>query len=206
MRTKTNEQFTKEVEELVGDEFVFLEDYINSTTKIKARHSVCGTEFRIRPNQFLANGRGCPECNPSRKLKREEVAEKVDKYTDGEFEFVGEYINATSGGYFRHKACGTVIQKIVNNSFKRDKTDCEVCHPEARTRPYTDEEFESKLRTELGCDYVLSGNCGGNQTRVNGGDSTGGELFSSDASAISRYPRCKRYTRASEGEHKLHPG
>lgn len=115
MRTKTNEEFTKEVEELVGNEFVFLEEYINASTKIKARHSVCGTEFMIRPTQFLARGRGCPECNPARKLRREEIVERVDKHTDGEFEFVGEFIDVTSEASFRHKACGTVFQKSVYN-------------------------------------------------------------------------------------------
>src|SRR5699024_8380764 len=96
MKAKSNEQFVEEVKELVGDEYVFIEEYINSGTKIKARHSVCGTEFMIRPTQFLARGRGCPECNPARKLRREEIVERVDKHTDGEFEFVGEFINVTS--------------------------------------------------------------------------------------------------------------
>src|SRR5699024_7913983 len=116
------------------------------------------------------------------KLRRDELVERVDKHTDGEFEFVGEFINMSSQGSFRHKACGTVFQNRVRNIFKRDKVFCEVCHPEARTRPYTDEEFDSKIKTELGSDYELSGNYAGTQTRVNIRHSTCDEVYSSDAS------------------------
>lgn len=203
MKAKTNEQFVKEVEELAGDEYVFLEDYINAATKIKARHSVCGTEFMIRPTNFLTHGGGCPKCNLRNKLRRDELVERVDKHTDGEFEFVGEFINMSSQGSFRHKACGTVFQKRVRNFFKRDKAFCEVCHPEARTRPYTDEEFDSKIKTELGSDYELSGKFTGSQSRVNIRHNTCGEVYSSDASHLRRCPKCKGSKRASEGEDKV---
>lgn len=203
MKAKSNEQFVKEVEELVGDEYVFVEEYINSGTKIKARHSVCGTEFMIRPTNFLTHGGGCPKCNLRNKLRREEVVERVDKHTDGEFEFVGEFINVITEASFRHKACGTVFQKSVNNFFKRDKTYCEVCHPEARTRPYTDEEFDSKIKTELGSDYELSGSYTGSRSRVNIRHITCGEVYSPYATALSRCPKCIGSKKTSEGEYRV---
>lgn len=64
-RTKTNETFLKEVHKLVGDEYTFLENYINSSTKIKAKHNVCGLEYFVRPNDFR-KGHRCAKCSSSK--------------------------------------------------------------------------------------------------------------------------------------------
>lgn len=71
--TKTNDDFVKEVFNLVGEEYLFLEKYIDNRTKIKCIHNKCNTVWDISPDNFL-RGRGCPNC------KRSIGEEKIEKF------------------------------------------------------------------------------------------------------------------------------
>lgn len=64
-RTKTNETFLKEVYKLTGEEYSFLQNYVNSSTKIKVRHNLCGSEYLVRPNDFR-KGHRCAKCASSK--------------------------------------------------------------------------------------------------------------------------------------------
>src|SRR5258706_651963 len=63
--TKTPEEFSKELYELVGDEYSVLEEYINNKTKIEITHNVCGYNWSTTPTNFL-RGRRCPRCTFSK--------------------------------------------------------------------------------------------------------------------------------------------
>lgn len=39
---KTNEAFVKEVKNIVGDEYTFMEPYVTSSAKLKIVHNACG--------------------------------------------------------------------------------------------------------------------------------------------------------------------
>lgn len=80
-RRKTDEEFIKEVYELVGDEYEFLEGYINNKTPISCRHNICGHMWSVRPNSFLIGSR-CPKCaldkiSEQRKITFEDVKEFI---------------------------------------------------------------------------------------------------------------------------------
>lgn len=64
-RRMTNREFTKRVTKQVGTEYVFLEKYVTSLTKIKVKHEECGNTYEIEPNKFLKGVR-CPKCIFSR--------------------------------------------------------------------------------------------------------------------------------------------
>ncbi len=100
--TKTHEQFVKDVKEKVGDEYEFLDEYVNSLTKIRVRHLRCDLEFIIRPGNFLSGGGGCYYCDTDNKRMpkgERKVADVLDslgvkffhEYTledfDGRFDF-----------------------------------------------------------------------------------------------------------------------
>lgn len=59
---KTNDQFQQEVKDLEGDNYTFLDTYINDSIKIKVRHNNCGHIYKVKPNSFL-NGNRCPKCS-----------------------------------------------------------------------------------------------------------------------------------------------
>jgi predicted Zn-ribbon and HTH transcriptional regulator len=62
---KTTNVFTREIFELVDDEYQVLGEYINSGAKIKIKHNVCDFEWDVVPDNFLGGSR-CPKCNSSK--------------------------------------------------------------------------------------------------------------------------------------------
>ena len=58
----TDDEFTSEVQKLVGDEYTFLKPYIDSRTKLPVIHNACGGEYEVKPNDFFT-GKRCPYCN-----------------------------------------------------------------------------------------------------------------------------------------------
>lgn len=68
IRSKKHNRTDKEFRELVKQdgfgEYVPLEKYVNSTTKIKMKHLVCGKEYYVAPYKFF-DGHRCPYCNQS---------------------------------------------------------------------------------------------------------------------------------------------
>ena len=60
-RTKTNEQFVKELME-VNENIIPKEKYRNEKTKIFFYCKICGNSWKARPDAIL-RGQGCPSCN-----------------------------------------------------------------------------------------------------------------------------------------------
>lgn len=65
-RQKTNGDFVKEVYDLVGNEYIFLEEYKKAIDKILVRHNECGNEYLVTPHSFLNHNSRCPKCNESK--------------------------------------------------------------------------------------------------------------------------------------------
>lgn len=69
-RRISQQEYLNRVKEKFGDEYEPIEEYITDNTPIKVRHTVCGHEWRIRPNNLLIGGKGCPKCNESKGERR----------------------------------------------------------------------------------------------------------------------------------------
>ncbi|MEB6549073.1 hypothetical protein MXL46_08185 [Heyndrickxia sporothermodurans] len=67
---RTNEEFLKEVFDLVGNEYTFLEAFKGVDEKIKVVHNKCNHEYEVTPYKFINVGRRCPSCNESKGEKR----------------------------------------------------------------------------------------------------------------------------------------
>lgn len=63
---KTDTRFKHEVYTLVGDEYTFLDKYVNSRTKLRVRHNKCGNVYEVYPANFIS-GHRCPFCNSTPK-------------------------------------------------------------------------------------------------------------------------------------------
>lgn len=110
---KSDEQFKKEVFDLVEDEYVFVEEYVNTGTKIKVFHKDCGRYYEVSPNKFLS-GRRCPHCKGKRLSKmfartQEEFEEEVGEIGNGEYTVLGKYVNAFVEIAIRHVVCGEIF-------------------------------------------------------------------------------------------------
>jgi len=79
---RTPESFRYRVEQLVGDEYTVLTDFVDKDTKISIRHNVCGHIHDYRPDSFL-NGQRCPDCQES--VSRQELDAMLDAYSNGRY-------------------------------------------------------------------------------------------------------------------------
>lgn len=65
LRTKTTEQFGKEVKELTNSEYELVGEYINCREKVKLKHNLCGSIYEQSPSDFLSGCR-CSICFESK--------------------------------------------------------------------------------------------------------------------------------------------
>lgn len=113
MIRKTNEEFLKQVYDKVGDEYVFLEKYINTHTPILCYHKKCQNIFKMEPNSFLRD-RKCPICSHreaglrSRKTNEEFLREFSSVPNSEEYEILEPYITVFTKIKCRHIKCDTV--------------------------------------------------------------------------------------------------
>lgn len=61
----TTEEVTKRIEELTGNEYLFLGNYVNAHTKILVKHNLCKNEYKVTWDNFQRGNR-CPKCNESK--------------------------------------------------------------------------------------------------------------------------------------------
>lgn len=53
VRRKTDKEFKKEVYDLIGNEYTFLDTYVNSQTKIKVKHNKCDNTYEVSHMLFF---------------------------------------------------------------------------------------------------------------------------------------------------------
>jgi Zn ribbon nucleic-acid-binding protein len=140
---KTNEKFLQEINDLVGNEYTFLEKYINNRTEIKVRHNKCSYEYYVRPNNFL-QGKRCPIC--SQYKTAEEFKNQVAELSNGGYELVSEYLGWDKYVKIKHKKCGHIYETTPSQFIRGSR--CLKCAHEyvGKCNALTTEEFNKKLK------------------------------------------------------------
>lgn len=156
VRRKTNEEFVKQVKELVDDDYTFLEPYKNSRTKLLVRHNVCGNVYRVVPDSFL-NGRRCPRCRRKevtnkRRMSNGEFIKRVENLVGGEYSVLEPYVNSQTPILIKHNVCGHVLQMKPNSFLNGNR--CKYCAHNVRL---TTDEFKNRISGIYGNDYTVLG-------------------------------------------------
>lgn len=109
-KRKTDKEFKTEVNNLVGNEYTFLGEYINKRTKILVKHNECGNTYEVLPSSFLKGNR-CKKCvaklvgkNNTKPLSY--ILDKLYKVHGNEYSIIGEYKNYNTKVLVRHNTCG----------------------------------------------------------------------------------------------------
>ena len=149
MRRKTNKEFKKEVYDLVGDEYLFLDTYVNKRTKIKVKHNKCGRIYKVTPGGFLRGNR-CPYCFGN--LKKTDAQFKHEVYTlvGDEYAFLEPYVNNKNKIKVRHNKCGNIYE-VKPDGFLRGNR-CPYCASNARK---TNERFKQEVYDLVGDEYLF---------------------------------------------------
>lgn len=61
-RRKSNDEFLDELNNLVGNEYTAMTEYVKAQEYVKMRHNVCGETWNVKPYHFLNNNSRCPRC------------------------------------------------------------------------------------------------------------------------------------------------
>lgn len=173
MRTKqrkSNKEFLKEVNDLVDNEYKFIDEYINNRTKLRVIHNECNYEYKVTPRDFLS-GRRCPNCknkqiSKSNTMSNEDYLKKLHNKLDEDYMILSEYKNARTKIEVKHVRCGLIYKvsphKILNGNR------CPVCSFKQMglERSKTHNQFEENVYEATGLDYEILSSYKNNRTKV----------------------------------------
>jgi len=161
VKTKTPEEFLVEVEELVGEEYTVLEDYVTSKTKILFRHNTCGYEYKNKPNHFLT-GKRCPLCAKRLKRTNKQFLLEINELVGDEYTFLEPYETASSKILVTHNSCGYTY-KVTPSDFINGGKRCLKC---SGLMKKTTESFKQEIKKLSNNEFSLISEYENSDTKV----------------------------------------
>lgn len=156
MSRKTKEQFEKEIENQVSNEFIVLGEYINSHTNIKFKHVYCGTIFERTPANALRNlsctNKLCKRKLDKRKKSSSQFKDQVKAVLGDDYTIVEDYKTSLTKIKVHHTLCNQTWQAYPTNLLKGHG--CLHCF--GRIQQST-ESFSKRLYNLVGDEYTLVG-------------------------------------------------
>ena len=74
---RTPESFIEDVQYAVGDEYTFIDTYVNEKTRLTVRHNKCGRVYSVAPRYFLTKGNRCMSCARIAQGKRQRMTPEM---------------------------------------------------------------------------------------------------------------------------------
>lgn len=199
LKGKTNDEFKKEVYDLVGGEYTFLDDYQGALIKIEVRHNKCGHTYEVQPNDFLNKGRRCPLCYGNIKKTDAQFKQEVFDLVEDEYVFLDHYVNAYTKIRVKHNKCGRVY-KVRPNSFFEGRR-CSYCANQIRYDKLvkTDTQFKQEVFALVGDEYVFLDSYINNGTKIRVKHHKCGNIYEVTPSHFIQGYRCP-FCNISHGE------
>lgn len=157
---KTDTQFKREIYTLVGDEYTFLDRYVNAGTKLRVKHNKCGSIYEVRPCFFLRGNR-CPYCAGLVKKTDEEFQQEVFSLVKNDYTFLDKYVNAKTKLRVRHNECGNIYE-VQPDNFIHGKR-CPYCFGGIKK---TDTQFQHEIHILVGNEYTFLDKYINNHTKL----------------------------------------
>ena len=120
-----NKEIDERMFKLVGSEYIRLGRYVNNSTKILIKHSLCENTYEVTWNSFQ-KGTRCPKCFGSEKLNNDEIDKKMYKLVGNEYIRIGRYLNAKTKILIKHNLCGNDYE-VTWSKFKSGRR-CPKCN------------------------------------------------------------------------------
>lgn len=191
---KTDVQFKKEVYDLVGDEYSFLDHYVNYHTKIRVKHNGCGHIYKVRPSDFVGGTR-CPYCSGCVKKTNAQFKQEVYDLVGNEYTFLDTYVNAKTKLKVRHNRCGHVYKVLPSNFLSGHR--CLYCFG---THKRTNTQFKQEVYSLVGDEYTFLDAYINTDTKINVKHNKCGNVYGvRPTDFFSHHARCP-YCNSSKGE------
>lgn len=150
---KTNSEFVKEVEALVGREYVFLEDYTVNKNPTLCLHTTCGNEWRVAPRDFLYGNRNrCPMCSRNR-MTNKSFSERILSLVGEDYIFLEEYSSLNKKILCKHNIDSCGYEYYVYPNHFLSGTRCPSCLTKNKRK--TNDEFTREIRQIVGNEYTF---------------------------------------------------
>lgn len=135
------DRLKNEVKSAVGGEYTVLGEYVSSQEPFLIRHNSESCEnhtYKVKSALFFAKSGGsrCPKCDEVKRNERISLynpkkttlqfKKEVSKMHNGEYVFIGEYVNNKVNSKFLHKKCGNTFS-MTPNDFQQGCR-CSICH------------------------------------------------------------------------------
>jgi uncharacterized Fe-S cluster protein YjdI len=166
-KKKTNEEFLKEIFNLVKNEYSFLEPYKGSQIKIKVKHNICNHEYSVTPDRFINGGTRCPSCflkkNTERQTKtHEKFVEEVYELVEENYTVLTQYTHNKTKIKMLHNSCNTSFE-VRPYAFLHGNSRCPFCFgtPKKTTKQFKDEVYQL-----VGNEYSVLGRYLGNKKKI----------------------------------------
>lgn len=106
MRKKTNAEFVRQVQDLVGDSYIPLTKYKNKRTKVLIFHADCCKNYWVSPDSFVNGGRRCHYCYGNNKITLSRFKQEVKEMYGKEYTVTGtKYRGRNKPIEIRHNIC-----------------------------------------------------------------------------------------------------
>lgn len=144
-------QFRKEVNNVLGNDYVVLGNYKGYNKAVLMKHKKCGMKYEKTPTQTLT-GVGCPFCNMSG-IKTQEIFDyQVKQQVGDEYTFLEPYKKNQIKMKVVHNKCGHLYHVTPNNFLQGFRCpNCIISKGESRIRDYL---LENNYRFER--EYTFS--------------------------------------------------
>ncbi|MBT2641734.1 hypothetical protein J7I80_05825 [Bacillus sp. ISL-41] len=141
----TQEQFEREVLDLVGEEYKNIGEYENTDTPVAMIHHACSHRIQISRSKFLAGNR-CRYCylehkGEDQRKTTEQYIEELKAISDNAFKVVSEYLGAYHPIKIKHNECGQTFELSAARNM--------LVHPYCRLCSDGESNGEKLVRKEL---------------------------------------------------------
>lgn len=183
-KRKTDEQFKKEVFDLVGEEYTFLDTYINAMTKLRVKHNKCSNIYKVTPSAFLRGNR-CPSCFGTPKKTDAQFKKEVHDLVGDEYTFLDSYVNTTTKLRVRHNKCGNTFKVMPSNFIRGSR--CPYCSGKMKK---TDFKFKQEVKNLVGNEYTFLDTYVNNKTKLRVKHNSCGHTYKVKPNVFLRGYRC----------------
>lgn len=128
-KSKTTNQFKKELYDLVGSEYELVGEYTGVYNKVTLYHTKCKNNWKVTPNAFISSHSRCWYCrikehNINQRKTHEDFVKEVQEKYGNDYKILSKYVNSKTKVLVRHK-CGKEWYIRASHLLERDM--CPKC-------------------------------------------------------------------------------
>lgn len=153
-RRLTNEEFLQRATRALGSDYIILDKYVNSATRVRVKHLKCGHINLMFPSNIY-RGATCLYCSDKEKgikcrLTTDEFKSRVYNSVGNEYSVLGEYVGSNTKILMKHNKCGNEYE--VSPSAFLQGARCPQCKGGVRKTP---KQFEQDFYSVAQDNYKL---------------------------------------------------